>query len=104
MRAKAFNVTESAVDVSMYELNAKWPVTSGTGPDFAAAAWKTVFRSQFDTAEFPNPSSGQFVVVDDDDNQPTIDKSVKWDKGQPANANLPDNKMYVEAQSGVGPR
>jgi hypothetical protein len=104
MRAKAFNVTEAAVDAGMYQLNATWPKASGTGPDFAATAWKSAFRSQFTSAEFPNPADGQFVVVDYYDNQPTIDKSVKWDKGQPGNAGLPDNKVYLEAQSGVGPK
>lgn len=103
-RAKAFNVTEAAVDVGMYELNAGWPRTSGTGPDFTASAWRTAFRGQFDTAEFPNPNSGQFVAVQYYDNQATIDKSVTWDKGQPANGSLPDNKMYMEAQAGVGPK
>ena len=104
MRAKAFNVTEAAVDVGMYQLNAKWPQTNGTGPDFAATAFTTAFRGQFTTTEFPNPADGQFVVVDYYDNQPTIDKSVKWDKGQPGNTGLPDNKVYLEAQSGVGPK
>ena len=103
-RAKAFNVAEAAVDVSMYGLNAKWPKTSGAGPDFAATAWQTSFRGQFATTEFPNPNSGQFVVVEYYDNQPTIDKTIKWDKGQPGNATLPDSKMYVEAQAGVGPK
>ena len=103
-RAKAFNVAEAAVDVGMYELNSKWPKASGTGPDFTASAWQTAFRSQFATTEFPNPQSGQFVVVDYYDNQPTIDKTVKWDQGQPAASTLPDNKMYLEAQAGVGPK
>jgi hypothetical protein len=104
MRVKAFNVAEAGVDVGMYDLNAKWPKTSGTGPDFSAAAWKTAFRSQFASSEFPDPKAGQFVVVDYYDNQPTIDKSIKWDRGQPGNANLPDDKVYLEAQSGVGPK
>jgi hypothetical protein len=103
-RAKAFNVAEAAVDVSMFDLNAKWPKVSGAGPDFTAAAWTDSFRSQFAASEFPNPSSGQFVVVEYYDNQATIDKTVKWDKGQPGNDSLPDNKMYVEAQAGVGPK
>jgi len=104
MRAKAFNVAESAVDVSMYQLNAQWPKASGTGPDFSTSTWKTTFRNQFSATEFPNPQSGQFVVVDYYDNQPTIDKSVKWDKGQSGNATLPDDRMWVEAQAGVGPK
>lgn len=103
-RAKAFNVAEAAVDVGMYDLNAKWPVASGTGPDFTAAAWRTSFRGEFAATEFPNPSSGQFVVVEYYDNQATIDKTIQWDKGQPGSASLPDNKMYVEAQAGVGPK
>ena len=103
-RAKAFNVAEAAVDVGMYDLNSKWPKTSGTGPDFTASAWQTAFRGEFAATEFPNPDSGQFVVVEYYDNQPTIDKTVKWDKGQPDSATLPDNKMYVEAQAGVGPK
>ncbi len=104
MRAKAFNVTEAAVDAGMYELNAAWPTASGTGPDFTATAWTTAFRGEFDTAEFPDPASGQFVVVDYYDNQATIDKNLKWDMGQPTDANQPDNRMYIEAQSGVGPK
>ena len=47
---------------------------------------------------------GKFVVVDYYDDQDPIDKSIKWDKGQPGNANLPDSRMYVEAQAGVGPK
>lgn len=104
MRAKAFNVAEAAVDVGMYELNAKWPSASGTGPDFTATAWKTSFRTQFDTAEFPDPSAGEFVVVDYYDDQPTINKAITWDQGQPGNASLPNNRMYIEAQAGVGPK
>ena len=103
-RAKAFNVAEAAVDVGMYDLNSRWPKTSGTGPDFTASAWQTAFRGEFATTEFPNPNSGQFVAVQYYDNQPTIDKTVSWDKGQPTNATLPDNKMYMEAQAGVGPK
>ncbi len=104
MRAKAFNVAEAAVDVGMYSLNASWPKASGTGPDFTSSTWRTAFRGQFASGEFPNPDAGQFVVVDYYDNQPTIDKAVKWDKGQPGDANLPDNRMYIEAQAGVGPK
>ncbi len=104
MRAKAFNVTEAAVDAGMYQLNAQWPTASGTGPDFTATAWTTAFRGEFDTAEFPDPASGQFVVVDYYDNQATIDKNLKWDMGQPTDANEPDNRMYIEAQAGVGPK
>jgi len=104
MRAKAFNVTEAAVDAGMYGLNASWPKASGTGPDFAATTWTVAFRSEFDTAEFPDPDAGQFVAVEYYDNQATIDKNIKWDQGQPGNATLPDNKMYVEAQAGVGPK
>jgi hypothetical protein len=104
MRAKAFNVTEAAVDVGMYDLNAKWPKVSGSGPDFASAAWTSAFRGEFDTTEFPDPDAGQFVVVGYYDNQATIDKNIKWDQGQPGNPNLPDNKLYIEAQAGVGPK
>lgn len=103
MRAKAFNVAESAVDVSMYQLNAQWPEASGTGPDFSTT-WQGTFRGQFDEDEFPDPEGGQFVVIDYWDNQPTIDESIKWDKGQPGNADLPDERMWVEAQAGVGPK
>jgi len=103
MRAKAFNVTEAAVDTSMYELNAKWPVTSGTGPAFDAA-WKTAFRSAFGPTEFPNPTVGQFVTVAYYDNQATVDPNIKYDKGQPDNPNLPDNRMWLVTQSGVGPK
>ena len=102
MRAKAFNVAEAAVDVGMYELNAKWPKTTGAGPNFTATTFTTAFRGEFTAAEFPNPVSGQFVVVDYYDNQATINKAIKWDQGQPGNATLPDNKMYIEAQAGVG--
>ena len=103
-RAKAFNVAESAVDVAMYNMNASWPKSSGTGPNFAATAWTSAFRSQFSTTDFPNPKSGSFVVVDYYDNQNPIDKSIKWDKGQPGNANLPDSRCTCEAQAGVGPK
>ena len=103
MRAKAFNVTEAAIDTSMYELNAKWPVTSGTGPAFDTA-WKTAFRGAFDATEFPDPTAGQFVTVAYYDNQATVDPNIKYDKGQPDDPNLPDNRMWLVTQSGVGPK
>jgi hypothetical protein len=102
MRAKAFNVSEAAVDVAMHDLNAHWPETTGTGPDFAASAWTDDFRGQFDESEFPDPSSGEFVVVEYYDNQEPVDKDITWDQGQPGSPNVPDDKMWVEAQAGVG--
>ncbi len=104
MRAKAFNVAEAAVDVGMYHMNASWPETDGSGPDFSADEWTTAFRDQFSADEFPDAEAGQFVVVDYYDNQDTIDKNIKWDQGQPTDPSLPDNKMYIEAQAGVGPK
>jgi hypothetical protein len=101
-RAKAFNVAESAVDVAMYGLNAQWPATSGTGPDFSSAAWTDAFRNEFDEAEFPDPATGDFVDVEYYDDQPVIDKSITWDKGQPANADLPDDRLWLEGQAAVG--
>jgi len=103
MRAKSFNVTEAAVDSAMYELNAKWPATSGTGPAFDTA-WKAAYRSAFAKEEFPDPTVGQFVTVDYYDNQATVDPNIKYDKGQPDDPNLPDNKMWLVTQSGVGPK
>lgn len=103
MRAKSFNVTEGAIDTAMYELNAKWPATSGTGPAFDTA-WKAAYRSAFDATEFPNPTAGQFVTVDYYDNQAAVDPNIKYDQGQPDDPNLPDNKMWLVAQSGVGPK
>ena len=101
LRVKAFNVAEAAVDTAMYDLSAAWPETSGTGPAFDAT-WQTTFRAGFDPTEFPTPRTGEFVAVDYYDNQPVVDTSIKWDKGQTGDAGVPDDKMWLVAQAGVG--
>jgi hypothetical protein len=103
-RAKAFNVTEAALDYTMSALASKWPVASGAGPDFGTTA-QADFRSQFSTSEYPSPTATgtSFVQMWYYDNLDPIDTSVHWDKGSPDSSTTPDKRMWVVVQSGVGP-
>jgi hypothetical protein len=98
-RAKAFNVTEGALNVGMADLAAAWPTAANTGPTFDAAQ----FRGMFSATQFPNPTSGAFATVKYYDNLNPVDESVNYDRGSPTNPNLPDSKMWLEAQGGTGP-
>jgi hypothetical protein len=104
MRAKAFNVTEAALDSGMAALSTQWPEGVGAGPDLGTTA-QSAFRSAFSTSEYPAPSTGlPFVTWQVYDNLDPIDPDVTWDKGSPTNANVPDNRVWLVAQSSTGNR
>lgn len=104
MRAKAFNVTEAALDSGMAALSTAWPAAAGAGPDLGTAA-QAAFRSEFSSSEYPAPSTGlPFVTWQYYDNQDPIDPNITWDKGSPTDPNVPDNRVWLVAQSSVGDR
>jgi len=104
MRAKAFNVTEAALDSGMAALSTEWPSAMGVGPDLGADA-QSAFRAAFSASEYPDPSNGgSFVTWEYYDNLNPIDTSVTWDKGSPTSADTPDNRMWLVAQASVGSR
>jgi hypothetical protein len=90
---KSFTVCEAGLDSGMAMLSTSWPKTAATIPTFDADA----FRSRFPVSEFPDPASGQFIVVDWYDDQDPVDTSIRYD----ANDN---GIMWMVAQAGVGGR
>jgi hypothetical protein len=100
---KAFNVAEAALDSGMASLARTWPLASGTGPDLGTTA-QSAFRALFSASEYPDPTVAgrHFVTWQLYDNLNPVDTSITWDKGAPDNANLPDNRMWLVAQAGVG--
>jgi hypothetical protein len=100
MKAKANSVTEAALDVGMYELSAKWPTALNGGPSWGTTQ-QTAFRNQFGTTEFPNPKSGSFSAVTYFDNAPY---TSPYSASSPPNYDMnKDSRMWLTAQSGVGP-
>ena len=100
MKAKATSVTEAALDVGMYELSAKWPAVLNGGPSWNTAA-QTAFRSKFATTQFPNPKTGAFSAVTYFDNAPY---TSPYSASSPPNFDMnKDSRMWLIAQSGVGP-
>ena len=113
MKAKAASVTEAALDVGMYELSAKWPVAVNGGPSWdtlmppATLTPQQAFRLKFDTTQFPNPKTGSFSAVTYFDNAPYADNDpsgTPYSAANPPNydKNL-DSRLWLRAQSGVGP-
>lgn len=95
---KAFNVAEAGIDTGMRTLKLQWPASTPVSVD------ETAFRSQFDSANFPNPTggAGDFINVafHDDDNQtdelgPPTATSPAYD----ANGN---GRMWVDSEATVG--
>jgi hypothetical protein len=84
----------------MAMMSSYWPVTSTSIPTFNS----TAFRNRFSTADFPDPTTGQFIVVNWYDNQEPIDTSIRYDKGGPGQPDTPDGIMWMVAQAGVGGR
>jgi hypothetical protein len=104
LRAKAFNVTEAALDSGMASLSQQWPAASGVGPDLGTSA-QAAFRASFSSSEYPDPTTGlSFVNWQYYDNLDPIDPNITWDKGSPTNADVPDNRVWLVAQSSVGNR
>jgi hypothetical protein len=89
---KSFTVTEAGLDAGMSMLSSSWP-TSTFSPTFNS----TAFRNRFDSSQYPDPKSGQFIVIDWYDDQSPVDTSVKYD----ANGN---GVMWMVSQAGVGAR
>jgi hypothetical protein len=90
---KSFTVTEAGLDAGMAMLSRAWPKTSTSIPTFDAAA----FRARFSLSEFPDPRTGQFIMVDWYDDQDPVDTTIRYD----ANDN---GVMWMVAQAGVGGR
>jgi formylmethanofuran dehydrogenase subunit C len=97
---KAFNVAEAGLDTAIYTLGTAWPAdvdSPSLGVDTEA------FRLDFSESEYPQPGSGEFLVVDVYDNLSPIDASVHWDSGGPdGTASGGDGIMWIESQAGVG--
>jgi hypothetical protein len=113
MRAKAFSVTEAALDDGMSQMAASWPAASGTGPDFSSSTAQAAFRAEFAAIEFPSPKNTSLPFarawcVDDQANvnldDPANASNITWDQGSPTDPNLPDNRMWLVAQGNVGPK
>lgn len=102
-RAKAFGVTEAALDSGMAALSNSWPGVAGTGPDLGTVA-QDAFRAEFSTQEYPQPTSPgtQFVTWQYYDNQDPIDPAITWDRGSPEQPDVPDNRVWLVAQATVG--
>lgn len=96
MKATAFNVTEAAVDEGMQTLAKSWPTSSTTTVTFDATAFRTTAPFD-DTQRYPNPTNGQFVDVQFYDNLLSLDTNIRYDSNH-------DDKMYIVAQAGVGPK
>jgi len=96
MKATAFNVSEAALDEGMQTLAKSWPTSSTTVVTFNATAFRTTAPFN-DTQRYPNPTSGQFVDVQFYDNLSPMDPAVRYDSNK-------DDKMYIVAQAGVGPK
>jgi formylmethanofuran dehydrogenase subunit C len=90
--AKAFNVAEAGLDSAIYTLGTDWPADAGSpslGIDTAA------MRSDFSASEYPQPASGDFIVVDVYDDLSPLVPSVHWDSND-------NDTMWIESQAGVG--
>jgi len=101
-RAKAFNVTEAAVDVALAKIGKDWPLTKQV--TFTPADGG-VFVSRFPASEFANPT----VSVTYFDNQDTNgDNVISLADGLPAASYSMDTNgdglIYVEAQASAGSR
>jgi type II secretory pathway pseudopilin PulG len=113
---QAFTVSEAALDAGLLKLGQSWPTDQYTW-----TTWSTQdaarFRTQFDEAAFPNPSSGDFSRVIFYDNNTDIngDGKVDWhdaDTDRNGVINSDDHPwdrdhdgfMWVEAQGAVGER
>lgn len=97
---KSFTVCEAGLDAGMALLSSQWPISSTAVPDFD----ETGFQARFAAAEFPDPSSGEFISVTWYDNQDPIDTTVHWDKGRPGEPDNPDGIMWMVSQASVGSR
>jgi hypothetical protein len=93
----------------MANLSGNWPTTAAAG---SAISWtaptplpnalnETTFRALFAANEFPDPKAGMgpFSVVTYEDNPPS-GTPANYDASGPVG--VPDDRMYVIAQSGVG--
>jgi hypothetical protein len=81
-QSKAFNIAEAGLDAGQAVLWANWPDPEDAAAGTLPSVDTTVFRSQFDAAEFPDPATGQFISVSfyDDDgdlDNPGIEKPKK---------------------------
>jgi type II secretory pathway pseudopilin PulG len=90
-RAKAFNVAEAGLDAALYSLAGVWPDSSGIVP----AVDPTQFRAEFNTTEYPNPTSGQFIAVSFYDDVDPVNKQITYDSND-------NGIMWIESQAGVG--
>lgn len=90
---KSFTVCEAGLDAGMALLSYSWPSTSTSIPDFNESA----FRDRFSTAEFPSPTTGQFVTVEWYDDLSTVDTSIQYDSND-------NGVMWMVSQAKVGGR
>jgi hypothetical protein len=90
---KSFTVCEAGLDAGMAMLSSDWPKSSTSIPTFNT----TAFRSRFSPDDYPDPATGQFIIIDWYDDQDPVDTSIRYD----ANDN---GVMWMVAQAGVGKR
>jgi len=99
-KTKSFNVAEAGLDSAIYSLGTAWP---GDAASPALGVDTVAFRDDFSSDEYPQPASGEFIVVDVYDNLSPIDTSVHWDSGGPdGTAGGGDGVMWIESQAEVG--
>jgi hypothetical protein len=91
-RAKASSVAEGGLNVGMQKLKTGWPSLSTANPTFD----NTAFRSEYSTADFPNPKSGQFINVIFFDNSDTNGDGFITTADAHYDANN-DQMMYIQA-------
>jgi hypothetical protein len=100
-RAKAFNVTEAAIDHGLFVIGTNWPTKESPVAPLATADF-----SEFSASEYPGLSV-KAVFYDNSDTGGPSGAAVKDQKINKYDANYDangDGYMYVEAQGKVGPK
>lgn len=104
-QSKAFNVAEAGLDAGQAVLWANWPSDPATGA--AIGVDVDAFQEEFDSGEFPDPSSGEFIDVEfyDDDaadlQPPSVNPGMNTAYHYDKNGN---GYMWVVSQGATGSR
>ena len=102
-QSKAFNVAEAGLDAGQAALWVNWPEPEDEAAGTLPSVDATAFRGAFDGAEFPDPTTGEFIKIeffDDNGNManPGIEKpKVNYD----ANRN---DYMWIVSRGATGTR
>lgn len=99
-QSKAFNVAEAGLDAGQAALWANWPADAAAGA--AVSIDPATFKARFDSSEFPDPATGQFIdVAFYDDDGDTVNPGMNAAYNYDANGN---GYMWVVSQGATGAR